>query len=191
MTIEIVEESSQALPEYAKVSIAFLVESQLRVEAVEGGLGGLRLIEEKVNPPYIKDYDREKEGGPERWPRRWDMSNWGILSVFEGAQRVGGAAIAWRTPRVNMLEGRDDLAVLWDIRVRPEYRAQGIGSKLFSRVVDWAKARGCRQLKIETQNINVPACRFYARQGCELGAIRRWAYPSLPQEVQLLWYLNL
>lgn len=52
----------------------------------------------------------------------------------------------------------------------------------------WAAARGCRQLKIETQNVNVPACRFYARQGCVLGAINRFAYREFPDEVQLLWY---
>ena len=36
-----------------------------------------------------------------------------------------------------------------------------------------------------------PACRFYAKQGCELAAIHRFAYPELPNEVQLLWYKDL
>ena len=44
---------------------------------------------------------------------------------------------------------------------------------------------------METQNVNVPACRLYARLGCVLGAIHRHAYPSLPDEVQLLWYREL
>ena len=51
----------------------------------------------------------------------------------------------------------------------------------------WAAARGCRRLKVETQNINVPACRFYERQGCVLAEVRRDAYPELPGEIQLLW----
>ena len=51
---------------------------------------------------------------------------------------------------------------------------------------EWALARGCGQLKVETQNVNVPACRFYAAQGCELGVIDRFAYPRLPKEIQLL-----
>ena len=46
-------------------------------------------------------------------------------------------------------------------------------------------------MKVETQNINVPACRFYARMGCELGTIDRFAYPDLPGETQLLWHLDL
>ncbi len=75
-----------------------------------------------------------------------------------------------------------------DIRVRPDYRRKGIGRALFSRTVAWAKARHCMTLKIETQNINVPACRFYARMGCELRAIHIDAYPALPDEVMFLWY---
>ena len=55
----------------------------------------------------------------------------------------------------------------------------------------WVVARGCRWLKVETQNINVPACRFYAKQGCVLGAIHRFAYPDYPNEAQLLWYKDL
>ena len=55
----------------------------------------------------------------------------------------------------------------------------------------WAAARGCRELKVETQNINVPAGRFYARMGCTLRRVDRLAYKILPDEIQLLWYKNL
>jgi GNAT superfamily N-acetyltransferase len=93
-----------------------------------------------------------------------------------------------------MLEGRGDLAVLWDIRVRPERRGQGIGPALLRGAADWARQRGCTQLKIETQNVNAPACRFYASQGCELGVIHRHAYagqPHVAHETMLIWCLRL
>jgi GNAT superfamily N-acetyltransferase len=90
-----------------------------------------------------------------------------------------------------MLEDRQDTAVLWDIRVAAEARRQGVGAALFRAVEKWAVAHGCRLLKVETQNINVPACRFYAKQGCVLGAIHRFAYPEFPNETQLLWYKKL
>ena len=77
-----------------------------------------------------------------------------------------------------MLGGRDDVAVLWDIRVSPRERGRGTGSALFRAAGDWAGARGFRWLKIETQNVNVPACRFYQKMGCTLGAIDRFAYPG-------------
>ena len=94
------------------------------------------------------------------------------------AQRSGRLRFAFHTANLLMLEGRSDLAVLWDIRVSPEVRGQGIGPALFQAVEISALARGCRQLKVETRNINVPACRFYARQGCVLGGIHRFAYPD-------------
>jgi GNAT superfamily N-acetyltransferase len=186
------------LPIYASISIAFWVESLFRIEIVERGLGGFRLSEEKVDPPYLKDYDAAGcDGNPETpldWPRMFDISNWGIFMAFENEHPVGAAAVALHTAGVNMLEGRQDLAVLWDIRVQPEYRGQGIGRELFRHSAGWARSQGCRQLKIETQNVNVPACRFYASQGCTLGGINRFGYagcPAVAHEAMLLWYLDL
>lgn len=104
---------------------------------------------------------------------------------------MGGAVVAYNTAGVSMLDGRSDLAVLWDIRVRPEARSSGTGSLLFRAVEAWARDRGCRTLKVETQNTNVPACRFYRRMGCALGAFDRFAYADLPDEVQLMWIKEL
>jgi ribosomal protein S18 acetylase RimI-like enzyme len=187
----IIEESISALPEYGAISIAFTVASRLRIEPIANSLGGFQLIEEQVAPPYLKDYDQDDGERPVRWLQRWDISNWGILAAFDGTQRIGGAVMAWKTPGVFMLQDRTDLAVLWDIRIAENYRRRGIGAQLFARAVEWARARECRLLKIETQNINVAACKFYARQGCVLGGIHRWAYADFPDEVQLLWYRGL
>jgi GNAT superfamily N-acetyltransferase len=106
---------------------------------------------------------------------------------------VGGAAVAWNTNDVNLLEERADLSVLWDLRVAPERRGQGLGRALFEQAAAWSKARGCLQMKIETQNVNVHACRFYAAQGAVLGEIRRFAYQDqrVRNEVQLNWVLAL
>lgn len=190
MTIEVREESLAALAEYARVPIAFEVRSVLDVDVRDGGLGGFMLSERAVEAPYAKDYDA-LDGGPARWPARFDLSKWGLLAARRDGVLVGGAALAFDTPGVDMLEGRRNLAVLWDIRVAPEARGQGVGAALFRAAAAWAAERGCRWLKVETQNVNVPACRFYARQGCALGAIHRFAYPELPHEIQLLWYREL
>ena len=89
------------------------------------------------------------------------------------------------------VDGRQDLAVLWDIRVSPDARGRGIGSALIAAAEAWAVTRGCGRMKVETQNINLPACRFYARHGFVLEAINRDAYPEWPDEIQLLWYKTL
>jgi GNAT superfamily N-acetyltransferase len=155
------------------------------------GPGGFVLLERRLEIPYMKDYDAIDGEGPLQWMRRFDVSNWTLFAARVAGRRVGGATVAFNTPAVTMLEGRRDLAVLWDIRVAPDARGKGIGSALFERAAAWAQVQGCCQLKIETQNINVRACRFYARHGCELRAVHRSAYPELPEEIQLLWYKDL
>ena len=190
MPIEIVEENAAALPQYERISIAFRVETRFSVSPIDRGLGGFEFVEETVEP-YIKDYDAVEAERPTAWPERFDVSRWGFLSAFDGADRVGGAALAWGSPDVQMLEGREDLSCLWDIRVAPEYRGKGVGHLLFSHAAEWSRRKRCSLLKVETQNINVPACRFYAGHGCELRGISRYAYGSELDEIQLLWYLDL
>lgn len=191
MRIKIVEETPAILADYEKVSIAFRVETFFRLELIENGLSGVKLIEETPENPFIKDYDAFDNDRPTRWAERFDLSNWGFLSAFDGEKRIGAATIAWKTPPVFMLEGRDDLACLWDLRVAPEYRGKGVGNQLFASALNWARTRNCCLFKVETQNVNVPACRFYARQGCHLGAFNLHAYPESLKEIQLIWYRNL
>lgn len=190
MSVKVTAVSPAALAAHAGVSIAFDVDRVLDVAVRDGGLGGLVLVERRLAVPYQKDYDA-LDGGPEGWPRRFHLTNWGLFAAHDSGALVGAAAVAVDTPGVEMLEGRRDLAVLWDLRVAPEARGRGVGTALFRAAEAWAAARGCRQLKVETQTVNVPACRFYARAGCMLGGIDRFAYPDLPDETQLLWYKAL
>lgn len=187
MDWRVVEESPEVLADYARLPIAFRVERRFEVVPVDAGLGGIVFREEGVERPYVKDYDAQEGQGLVGW----DLTNWRVLSIYEGKGRVGGAVLAFDTAGVDVLEGRTDLTVLWDIRVTPAYRRRGLGAVLFRAAEAWARARGCRQLKVETQNVNVPACRFYVKQGCVLGAINRFAYPDFPGEVQLFWYKDL
>jgi GNAT superfamily N-acetyltransferase len=189
--VEIREESISNLPEHGKLPIAFLVERRLEARPIDGGLGGIALTECPVACPYLKDYDAFAEDQPSCWPKRWDVSRWGLISAFVNGDRAAGAVVAYQTEGLDMLEGRADLAVLWDIRVRPEFRRRGLGAALFRAIETWARERRCRWLKVETQDMNVAACRFYARQGCVLGSIHRFAYRNCPEEVQLIWYKEL
>src|SRR5580765_4005289 len=189
MTIDVAEEPMTALAEYALLPIAFRVDHVLDVTARADG--GFALSTRRLEDPHVKNYDAIDGEGPLRWTHRFDVSNWALFTARVVGRLVGGATIAFNTPGLTMLEGRRDLSVLWDIRVAPNARGQGIGSALFERVEAWALAQSCRQLKVETQNINTPACGFYARQGCELRAVHHAVYPELPQEIQLLWYKDL
>lgn len=191
MPIEIVEDSVTAasLASHSEISAAFQVESLLGLTLIEDGLGGVEFTDSPVGEFWVKDYDDRE--APTGWAKRFDVSNWVLLTAYDSEERVGGAVIALDTPELHMLDGRQDLAVLWDLRVAPEARGSGVGESLFRAVETFSRSRGCHTLKVETQNINVPACRFYQRMGCTLGAVNRFAYPDLPDEVQLLWFKNL
>jgi GNAT superfamily N-acetyltransferase len=189
MIVEVTERPASCLAEYARTSIAFTVRRVL--DAAPRADGSFSLTERPLDPPYTKDYDECPEDLPTSWPGRFDLSRWGFLCAHVGGSPVGWAAIAFDTLGVEMLEGRRDLAVLWDIRVSTEARGRGVGVALFRAVEEWARFRVCRELKVETQNINAPACRFYERQGCVLRGVNPGAYPGLPDEVQFLWFKRL
>jgi GNAT superfamily N-acetyltransferase len=191
MDIEVLEDSKTTLAEYATIPISFQVNSVLDVLDRSAGQPELLLIERNLEVPYIKDYNTIAGEHPTQWPARFDLSNWKFLAAHVAGQRIGGAAVAFNTTGLEMLNGRSDIAALWDIRVAPDARGQGIGSALFNSAESWARARGCRELIVETQNINVPACRFYQRQGCVLVAVNRPAYPAYPNEIQLIWQKTL
>jgi GNAT superfamily N-acetyltransferase len=191
MSITIIEIPPERLAEYDQVPSKFLVKSILEVELLDGGLGGILLKEVRVEKPYIKDYDSYGEL-PSDWPKKFDVSKWGFFLALDMGNPIGAAAVAFDTTGVFVLEARKDLSELWDIRLRPE--ARGAGILLFRHAAEWSRRRGCRQMKIETQNVNVPACRFYQRMGAQLGEVRRYGYAAVPRvahEVMLCWYLDL
>jgi ribosomal protein S18 acetylase RimI-like enzyme len=192
MKIERHQVNLESITKYARIPIYFEVNSKINITLIGPGLQGINFKEEKVNPSYIKDYDSSEE--PKTWLKIFNTKNWRLFTCRENDQYVAGAIVAHRTPEVHMLDGRIDLAMIWDIRVHPDYRQKGIGSSLFSEVVKWSKQKGCKQLKIETQNVNVPACKFYIKQGCTLGEVNFHKYinsKSSANEIMLVWYLNL
>lgn len=154
------------LEEYAGLPIAFTVRTVLGSDGAEVAV-----------EPWLKDYDA-LDGGPLSWPDRFELEGWRLFTARTGARLVGGAAVS-------------DAGWLWDLRVRPDSRGQGVGRALFEAAAAWARARGYVRLMVETQDVNVPACRFYERMGCRLDSAEPGAYPGLPGETRLVWHLEL
>lgn len=186
---------TRAVPEqlalYDTIPMLVDIRSVFTVKPVNRGLGGL-LLQETPVPPRSKDlgaFERMAE-----LPMRFDLTNWAFFLAFDGDRPAAGAAVASRTCGVNMLEGREDLSVLWDLRVSPAYQRQGIGTRLFALAADWSREQGLTEMKIECQNNNAAAVKFYHRQGAVLGGLHTRAYfsePTCREEVQLLWHLPL
>ena len=140
-----------------------------------------------ISPVYWKDYDSYPGGHPSAWQDRFDLSRWTILAAFDGTRRVGGAVVVVDDPQIDLLRECQACALLWDLRVGPDARRKGIGSALLEVAERRAHDRGAHSLRVETQDVNVPACRFYARQGFRMERAIPGAYAELPHEVQLLW----
>ncbi|GFP75407.1 GNAT family N-acetyltransferase [Clostridium fungisolvens] len=177
--------------QYDKIPMLVQVKSILRLEKVDNGLGGILLKEVPVKE-HIKDLGKYEKAT--EYAKEFDITNWAFFMAFDDEVPIGAATISSKTENVNMLDGRDDMSVLWDIRVDDGYKNQGIGTELFTKAVKWSKSKGFKQMKIECQNNNVPACRFYYKQGAVLGKIDEYAYYKdidVRDEVQLIWYLDL
>ena len=176
---------------YDKIPMLVHVKSIFKLNKIENGLGGILLKETSVEE-CIKDlgaYEKATENAVE-----FDITNWKFFMAFYNELPIGAATVASKTKEIHMLDGRDDMSVLWDIRVDDRYKRQGVGSKLFTMAVEWSKSKGLKQMKIECQNNNVQACKFYHKHGAILGMIDEYAYykdADAKDEVQLIWYLDL
>ena len=188
---QVVNPAPAFFAEYERLPMLVYVNSKLEVNKIDKGLGGILLREVSVNP-YVKDLGQYEP--PTEFPKKFNIGNWGFFAAYHQGTLIGAATVVYQTKEVIMLGGRDDLCVLWDIRVDDQYKRRGIGSGLFQMAVTWAKEKGIRQMKIECQNNNVPAVRFYHKHGAVLRAVDEYFYyddPDSREEVALFWYLDL
>ena len=188
---EIKEMDKTCFPLYDQVSMNVDVRSEYRVTRIDNGLGGLVFEEENV-APYVKDLSKYEKAV--EYEEMFDISSWRFYMAFDGDIPVGAMTIAGATEGMNMLGGRTDVCVLWDIRVADGYKHKGIGQRLLYQGIAGAKADGYRLMIIECQNNNVPACKFYRKQGALLSKVDMNAYdsePDIANEVQFVWHLHL
>lgn len=95
--------------------------------------------------------------------------------------------------QIRVLKWWNAYAYIDDLAVQPRFRGHGVGQTLLGRAVEWARTKGFPGVMLETQNINVNACRLYARFGFTLGGFDRYLYRGEnpdTDEVALYWYLR-
>ena len=189
--ISIREMDKTCFPKYDEVSQNVDISSEYIVRRIDSGLGGFVFEEVKVEP-HIKDLSKYEKAM--EFEQMFDISNWRFYMAFDDETPIGAMTIAGPTEKMDMIGGRTDACVLWDIRISDKYKHMGIGQRLFNLGLENAKNDGYKLMIIECQNNNVPACRFYKKQGALLSKIDMHAYDSEPgceNEVQFIWYLDL
>lgn len=151
------------------------VESRLVISAVDDKLSYL------VIPvvPYEKNYPPEQEdysiylNNPDR--------------VIYFATVDGESA-----GQIRLVKFWNGYAFIDLIAVNPQYRGHGVGRALMEKAIQWSKEKGLPGIRVETQDTNVPACRFYESCGFRLGGFDRMYYKAQEpdtDEIALFWYL--
>lgn len=107
--------------QYDSLPMRVNVTSYYMVKKLNRGLGGFMIVETPVEP-YVKDFCICEDESVTRWDKQSDISNWAFFMAFDGERPIGAATVASRTEEIKMLAGRNDLAVLWDIRVDGDYK---------------------------------------------------------------------
>lgn len=180
---------------YDKVPMVVHIKSKFVPKKIDRGLGGF-IFEEVPVEEYSKDFTRFEKAMD--YEKHFNISGWAFFMAFDEDEPIGAVTVCARDSSCEMLDKRDDICVLWDIRVADGYKHLGIGQHLFDMVRVWAMEEGFSQIKIECQNTNIPACRFYHKQGAKLCRIDEYAYYSeyynekdIRDEIGLIWYLDL
>jgi len=183
--IEIRSEGHESLTTYAVISTAFEVREVVDVERLRSNWTILPTRSE--SPTWVKDYDAVPGNDPASWPNRFDVRRWLLFAAYVGEVRAGGAVVAVHSDDVADLGGRASFALLWDRRVAPPHRRRGVGRALLAAAEAAARDASCHGVEVETQDVNVPACRLYAAAGYRLRERTAGAYADAPRETRLIW----
>ena len=182
MSVEIRREDHRSLSAYAAISIAFDVREAVQLPVDEGSLRCRR-----VSPAYRKDYDAMPGNHPRDWRTRFAVDRAEFMAAYSGGARIGGAVAVVEPSDVVRLGGENPFALLWDLRVAPDARGRGIGRALLAAMEERMHEIGVPGSLVETQDVNVAACRLYASAGYAIRRIDASAYPDLPGETQIIW----
>lgn len=74
-----------------------------------------------------------------------------------------------------------------NLALRPQFRAQGIGTALLRHALGDARELGARRATLEVRASNDPARRLYARLGFYVAGTRRNYYTNPVEDALILW----
>ncbi|ANS75679.1 GCN5 family acetyltransferase [Paenibacillus yonginensis] len=94
--------------------------------------------------------------------------------------------------QIRLVKDWNRMAYVENIAVKQSHRARGIGKMLFAAGEKWALDQGLRGLMLEAQDDNLAACRFYLKQGMQLGGVDTLKQTFNPNiETTLYFYKKL
>ena len=127
-----------------------------------------------------------------------DDATFTLKSVVTGAEEGTALLIEHDDEPVAMLLARPDPAAgtlrIVDLRVDYDYRRQGLGIAMVYQIISGARDAGHRAVTATTLTNNIPAARFLAKAGFDLGGVdTHYAtnHDLVKEAVALFWYAAL
>ena len=174
MAITIEEYSAQNHRDLNRCDASFTVDAKLVLHGRDDSLSYTVVS----IPPYTKHYPPQDEHTTYLAQR-----DKGIFLAYVDGQLAG---------QIVIFKNWNGYAYVDDLAVDSAKRRCGVGRALMQQAITWAKARQLPGIMLETQNVNVAACRFYEQCGFVLGGFDRFLYRGLDpktEEIALYWYL--
>ena len=80
-----------------------------------------------------------------------------------------------------------DESHITNIAVHPNYRKQGISSKLLEELLKYCKSQGCVAYTLEVRSSNKSALALYKKYGFEQDGVRKGYYEDNKEDAILMW----
>lgn len=177
------EQRSLTITEISTVNIADInrtdttheINSRI-VPFIENGVFSYTI--EVIDPAYLKTYEEDDID----YTAYVDNPDKAAFLAYFGGMLAG---------QIVLRRNWNSLAYIEDIRVGSNFRRRGTGIALLNKAEEWAKKGGMPGIMLETQDVNVPACRLYEKAGFILGGVDKKLYGAIDKdahETALFWY---
>ena len=130
---------------------------------------------------FEKEHEKEYLSDDEQWEDYIDNPDKTVFLFYDNTDCVG---------QIKLRKNWNKYAFIEDIAVAKNHRKDGVGTKLISKAIEWAKSNDLCGLMLETQDTNLLACRFYSKLGFQIGAVDTMLYANFDnaEEKAVFWY---
>lgn len=117
---------------------------------------------------YQNTFERATQGQAVLW-----------VAECEGKGIIGQVFVQLECDRPELANGTTH-AYMFSFRIKPEYRDQGLGSRILEIIETDLRKRGFRFLTLNVAKENTPAIRLYEKRGYHIVAHEEgnWSYPD-------------
>ncbi|HHV95125.1 MAG TPA: ribosomal protein S18-alanine N-acetyltransferase [Clostridiaceae bacterium] len=78
-----------------------------------------------------------------------------------------------------------------NIAVHPEFRKNGIGSKLLEKLIEISREKGIKKITLEVRKSNTAAKNLYYKYGFKDAGIRKYYYTDNGEDAIIMWKYDL